>query len=218
MNMENVNRWIDYSTRIEEEMRENHPYFDRPLFVVGRVSKLRDVCKRIVHAKYEWQDDTANTNTKSQRRYKQLQSVYSFTLVIERYRVQCNHEISPFSSLIGLMPYLDWTMVTITIMSCISMLFESPWPTTGENLVMNNFYLQVSWEISIDQRETILDNGLHIRSCDVIWIGSEDYIEWFILHSEGRSERCRRSYDHVHLFCEWREKEILDEWLYYRQV
>ena len=41
------------------------------------------------------------------------------------------------------MPYLDWGMATITILSCISMLFESPWPTTGENLVMNNFYLQV---------------------------------------------------------------------------
>ncbi|GMR47689.1 hypothetical protein PMAYCL1PPCAC_17884, partial [Pristionchus mayeri] len=128
-------------TRIEEEMRENHPYFDRPLFVVGRVSRLRDVCKRIVHAKYEWQDDTANTNAKSQRRYKQLHS------------------------LVGLMPYLDWTMVTITIMSCISMLFESPWPTTGENLVMNNFYLQIMDYIfvlamSFELAVKIISNGL----------------------------------------------------------
>ncbi|GMT23316.1 hypothetical protein PFISCL1PPCAC_14613, partial [Pristionchus fissidentatus] len=128
-------------TRIEEEMRENHPFFDRPLFIVGRVSRLRDLCKRIVHAKYEWQEDSANANTKTQRRYKQLHS------------------------LIGLMPYLDWAMVTITIMSCISMLFESPWPTTGENLMSNNFYLQImdyifvlamSFELSVK----IISNGL----------------------------------------------------------
>ncbi|VDN32905.1 unnamed protein product, partial [Cylicostephanus goldi] len=48
-----------------------------------------------------------------------------------------------FRALIGIMPYLDWGMVTITVFSCISMLFESPWPTTGENLVMNNLYLQI---------------------------------------------------------------------------
>lgn len=41
------------------------------------------------------------------------------------------------------MPYLDWTMVAITLFSCWSMLLESPWPTTGENLVMFNWYLQV---------------------------------------------------------------------------
>lgn len=48
-----------------------------------------------------------------------------------------------FSALVGLMPYIDWTMVIVTMISCVSMLFESPWPPTGENLVMNNFYLQV---------------------------------------------------------------------------
>lgn len=48
-----------------------------------------------------------------------------------------------FSALIGLMPYIDWFMVVITLISCGSMLLESPWPTTGENLVMNNVYLQV---------------------------------------------------------------------------
>jgi hypothetical protein len=42
------------------------------------------------------------------------------------------------------MPYLDWAMVLITLVSCGSMLLESPWPTNGENLVMFNFYLQVA--------------------------------------------------------------------------
>uniref|UniRef100_A0A1I7YZN3 Transporter, cation channel family protein n=1 Tax=Steinernema glaseri TaxID=37863 RepID=A0A1I7YZN3_9BILA len=107
--------------RIEEDMRENHPYFDRPLFFIGRDSKLRRFCHKIVYAKYEHNSDGLNGGTsKIKRRYKELYS------------------------LVGLMPYLDWTMVIVTALSCASMLFESPWPTTGENLVMNNFYLQVA--------------------------------------------------------------------------
>lgn len=42
------------------------------------------------------------------------------------------------------MPYLDWAMVLITCISCISMLFESPWPSNGENLIMFNWYLQIA--------------------------------------------------------------------------
>ena len=103
--------------RIEEDMRENHPFFDRPLFFVGRVSRVREFCQKVVHAKYDADDDSGNGKTK--KRFKEIRT------------------------LIGIMPYLDWGMATITILSCISMLFESPWPTTGENLVMNNFYLQV---------------------------------------------------------------------------
>ena len=42
------------------------------------------------------------------------------------------------------MPYIDWAMVLVTLISCTSMLFESPFPTTGENLVMFNVYLQIA--------------------------------------------------------------------------
>lgn len=38
--------------RIEEEMRENHPYFDRPLFIIARDSKFRRYCHRFVHARW----------------------------------------------------------------------------------------------------------------------------------------------------------------------
>ncbi|VDO81574.1 unnamed protein product [Heligmosomoides polygyrus] len=107
-------------TRIEEDMRENHPYFDRPLFLIGRASRLREFCKKVVHSRYNSQDDGTNGGVKMKRRFKEIRT------------------------LIGIMPYLDWGMVTITIFSCISMLFESPWPTTGENLVMNNYYLQIA--------------------------------------------------------------------------
>ncbi|KJH52792.1 hypothetical protein DICVIV_00999 [Dictyocaulus viviparus] len=107
-------------TRIEEDMRENHPFFDRPLFLIGRASKLREFCKKVVHSRYDTCDDGTNGSTKTKRRFKEIRT------------------------LIGIMPYLDWGMVTVTVISCISMLFESPWPTTGENLVMNNLYLQIA--------------------------------------------------------------------------
>ncbi|CAB3406502.1 unnamed protein product [Caenorhabditis bovis] len=106
--------------RIEEDMRENHPFFDRPLFVVGRASQLREFCKKIVHSKYDSQDDGVNGSSKTNQSFKEIRAF------------------------IGIMPYIDWAMATVTILSCISMLFESPWPTTKENLVMYNFYLQIA--------------------------------------------------------------------------
>jgi hypothetical protein len=39
-------------------MRENHPYFDRPLFIIKRDSKLRKYCHQFVHAK--WGDDSGD--------------------------------------------------------------------------------------------------------------------------------------------------------------
>lgn len=60
-----------------------------------------------------------------------------------------------FSDLIGIMPYIDWCLVIVTLMSCASMLFESPWPPTGENLVFNNFYLQVTISILV----SFISNG-----------------------------------------------------------
>ena len=37
----------------EEDLRENHPYFDRPLFAVPRESTFRRVCQAIVNASYD---------------------------------------------------------------------------------------------------------------------------------------------------------------------
>ncbi|KAK6022027.1 transporter, cation channel family protein [Ostertagia ostertagi] len=107
------------ANRIEEEMRENHPLFDRPLFAVGRDSRLRILCQNIVYAQYSPERIDPVTGKQIVLKYKQL------------------HDF------IGLMTYLDWAMVFVTSLSCWSMLFESPWPTTGENLIFNNPYLQV---------------------------------------------------------------------------
>ena len=105
--------------RIEEEMRENHPLFDRPLFAIGRDSNFRRMCQDIVYAKYSVLAVDPITGKTSQIKYKQLHSF------------------------LGMITYLDWTMVFITLISCFSMLFESPWPTTGENLIFNNPYLRI---------------------------------------------------------------------------
>lgn len=112
-----------------------------------------------------------------------------------------------FSTLIGIMPYLDWGMVTVTVFSCISMLFESPWPTTGENLVMNNFYLQVithgTWGSSPFQDESRLGRRLCVCTHYDVRVAGENSGEWSVFHSESGCQRCRRSHDHVHIFREF---------------
>uniref|UniRef100_A0A183C3H4 Sodium leak channel NALCN n=1 Tax=Globodera pallida TaxID=36090 RepID=A0A183C3H4_GLOPA len=115
--------------RIEEEMRENHPYFDRPLFIISRESKLRRYCHRFVHARWGYDGGTEMTA--------------GGTNGTGRNAAGGGKRPKQIHTLVGLMPYLDWTMVAITLLSCWSMLLESPWPTTGENLVMFNFYLQI---------------------------------------------------------------------------
>ena len=37
--------------RKEEDLRENHPYFDCPLFFVPRESRFRRVCQQIVNSR-----------------------------------------------------------------------------------------------------------------------------------------------------------------------
>ena len=59
--------------RIEEEIRENHPYFDRPLFAVGRESKFRRFCQMLVYAKYIPTIIDPVTGKQIQRNYKEFQ-------------------------------------------------------------------------------------------------------------------------------------------------
>ncbi|XP_078664203.1 sodium leak channel NALCN-like isoform X2 [Branchiostoma floridae x Branchiostoma belcheri] len=81
----------------EEELRENHPYFDTPLFFLSENSKLRLVCKAIVYARY-----SKTVSTKG-------------GLLTNR-----------IHKLLGIVPYIDWVMIIITILSCVSMMFETP--------------------------------------------------------------------------------------------
>uniref|UniRef100_A0A7E4ZT03 Ion_trans domain-containing protein n=1 Tax=Panagrellus redivivus TaxID=6233 RepID=A0A7E4ZT03_PANRE len=64
--------------RIEEEMRENHPFFDRPLFAIGRNSRFRQICQKIVYAKYTFDNTDPVTGKFTPVKYKQLRLDYDF--------------------------------------------------------------------------------------------------------------------------------------------
>lgn len=48
------------------------------------------------------------------------------------------------SNFLGLVTYLDWVMIMVTTLSCLSMMFETP-----TYRVMENFVLQVLYQINI---------------------------------------------------------------------
>ena len=54
-------------------MRENHPYFDTPLFAVGRESNFRKFCRLIVSAKYKYTKRDPVTGKEVKTKYRQLQ-------------------------------------------------------------------------------------------------------------------------------------------------
>ncbi|XP_016408953.1 sodium leak channel non-selective protein-like [Sinocyclocheilus rhinocerous] len=85
----------------EEELRENHPYFDKPLFIVGREHRFRNFCRMIVRARFNVLKMDPNTGAVNSTKYHQLYD------------------------LLSLVTYLDWVMIVVTICSCISMMFES---------------------------------------------------------------------------------------------
>lgn len=86
----------------EEELRENHPYFDKPLFIVGREHRFRNFCRVVVRARFNASKTDPVTGAVKNTKYHQLYD------------------------LLGLVTYLDWVMIIVTICSCISMMFESP--------------------------------------------------------------------------------------------
>ncbi|XP_014674294.1 PREDICTED: sodium leak channel non-selective protein-like [Priapulus caudatus] len=57
----------------EEELRENHPFFDTPLYIVGRESRFRLICKIIVNARYKAVKRDPSTGMEIKSKYKQLQ-------------------------------------------------------------------------------------------------------------------------------------------------
>ncbi len=91
--------------QLEDDLKENHPYFDKPLFTIGRESNFRKFCQMIVEARYQRksvQRDQTTTSTLKKDQYKQF---YKF---------------------LGLVTYLDWIMIAMTIQSCAGMMFETP--------------------------------------------------------------------------------------------
>ncbi|XP_027219949.1 sodium leak channel NALCN isoform X1 [Penaeus vannamei] len=86
----------------EEDLRENHPYFDTPLFAVGRESQFRKLCQVIVYSRYDTSHKDPITGKERKIKYKRLHN------------------------LLGLVTYLDWVMILVTTLSCISLMFETP--------------------------------------------------------------------------------------------
>ena len=63
-----------YRTQQEEDLRENHPLFDTPLFAVGRDTRFRRLCGRIVHARYKRATrDPLTTGKEVSTKYSQIQ-------------------------------------------------------------------------------------------------------------------------------------------------
>ncbi|XP_076808944.1 sodium leak channel NALCN-like isoform X2 [Clavelina lepadiformis] len=87
--------------RQEQELRENHPFFDKPLLFIKRDSQIRKFCQTMVYAQYG----------KSNQR--------CVSDVTERGPMQVIHD------LLGLVCYLDWVMILVTVISCSSMMMES---------------------------------------------------------------------------------------------
>ncbi|KAF2357306.1 Ion transport domain [Trinorchestia longiramus] len=98
----------------EEDLRENHPYFDTPLFAVGRESKFRRLCQYVVYSRYDTSVKDPITGKERKIKYKRMRN------------------------LLGLVTYLDWVMILVTTVSCSSMMME-----TADERVMEDTKLQV---------------------------------------------------------------------------
>ncbi|CAH1113399.1 unnamed protein product [Psylliodes chrysocephalus] len=120
----------------EEDLRENHPFFDTPLFAVPRESRFRKFCQMIVYARYDARLKDPLTGKERKVQYKTLHNF------------------------LGLVTYLDWVMITMTTLSCLSMMFETP-----SYRVMENVSLQIAEYgfvifMSIELALKILADGL----------------------------------------------------------
>nr|QQY02464.1 sodium leak channel non-selective protein [Cryptocotyle lingua] len=84
-------------TQQEVELRENHPFFDRPLFALGRDNRLRHFCLLVVEARHKGGVSSDSSDN-----------------------------VGAFHKLLGHVPYLDWAAILVTILSCASMSVETP--------------------------------------------------------------------------------------------
>lgn len=57
----------------EEDLRENHPFFDTPLLVVPRESKFRKICQKLVHGRYDARLKDPLTGKERKVQYKSMQ-------------------------------------------------------------------------------------------------------------------------------------------------
>ncbi|GBP70250.1 Sodium leak channel non-selective protein [Eumeta japonica] len=120
----------------EEDLRENHPLFDTPLLIIPRESRFRKICRAIVDARYDARLRDPVTGNERKVHYKS------------------------FHNFLGLVTYLDWVMIMVTTLSCLSMMFETPTYRVMENFVLQiaeyGFVVFMSFELALK----ILADGL----------------------------------------------------------
>ena len=118
----------------EEELRENHPFFDSPLFVIGRDSAFRNFMVAIVSSRHDsLPGGDRRTATSFMRR--------NF-------------------SWLGYFPYFDWLMIVVTVSSCLAMGFETPQlrPTTNWSLAVCEYVFVAATTVELLLR--IVADGL----------------------------------------------------------
>jgi hypothetical protein len=121
----------------EESLRENHPYFDFPLFLVSRDSLLRQWLQRVVHARYE----IAGTQGEVQSKRPMINDAF-----IKR--------------VLSTQTYLEWVITLITFSSCVAMMFEKPNFRTFEVPVLEFFEYLFVVSTSLELLIRVLADGL----------------------------------------------------------
>uniref|UniRef100_A0A3P8RZL0 Sodium leak channel NALCN n=1 Tax=Amphiprion percula TaxID=161767 RepID=A0A3P8RZL0_AMPPE len=137
----------------EEELRENHPYFDKPLFIVGREHRFRNFCRMIVRARFN--------ALHALYIYHHIYGIMSCVLFFYSCVFTC-------SDLLGLVTYLDWVMIVVTICSCISMMFESPFTRVmhAPTLQIGEYVFVIFMSIELNLK--IMADGLFFTPTAVI--------------------------------------------------
>ncbi|MBN3307631.1 NALCN protein, partial [Amia calva] len=167
----------------EEELRENHPYFDKPLFIVGREHRFRNFCRVIVRARFNARVIVCVLFLHQILNWAIVSFTVSFSFLLLLYvllYILFSSKTDPITGavkntkyhqlydLFGLVTYLDWVMIVVTICSCISMMFESPFTR-----VMHVPTLQIAEYVfvifmSIELNLKIMADGLFFTPTAVI--------------------------------------------------
>ena len=121
----------------EESLRENHPYFDFPLFLVSRDSLLRQWLQRIVHARYEISGNEGEVQSK---------------------RPMINDAF--IKRVLSTQTYLEWVITLITFSSCVAMMFEKHDFRTFEVPVLEFFEYLFVVSTSLELLIRVLADGL----------------------------------------------------------
>ena len=121
----------------EESLRENHPYFDFPLFLVSRDSLLRQWLQRIVHARYEITGNHGEVQSK---------------------RPMINDAL--IKRVLSTQTYLEWVIILITFSSCVAMMFEKPNHRTFDVPALEFFEYLFVVSTSLELLIRVLADGL----------------------------------------------------------